>query len=302
MSSSPDTEVPTDDESTPLGPQSTLTDDESTPLPGTPSTSAATWRKYKPVSKGRKTTIPVPGNHSPTCLRDRRTLMKPDHYKAKLANIDEQYESTRLLLYIVASQRLAIPQFNVKTAFAHGKLYKEMDMEQTEEYEVGGNVICKLKKRLYGLKQEPRCWSQTFAKFLAKCKLQPSTSDPSVYNGNKEDTWIFLALYVDDGLITCTSEEMINQVLSIIQGSFEIKICPLSTYIGIEMFKTDAETLCLRQGGYVLNPLKKFNISNCSTTRVSKQPNTILLPGMTADNGLPYRPLVGSLVILAKCT
>ncbi|CAG7821978.1 unnamed protein product, partial [Allacma fusca] len=32
------------------------------------------------------------------------------------------------------------------------------------------------------------------------------------------------------------------------------------------------------------------------------QPNTILLPGITADNGLPYRQLVGSLIFLAKCT
>ncbi|CAG7830400.1 unnamed protein product, partial [Allacma fusca] len=70
------------------GPQSILTDDESTPLPGTPSTSGATWRKYKLVAKRRK--IPVPGDHSPRCLRDRTTLKKPDYYEAKLANIDEQ--------------------------------------------------------------------------------------------------------------------------------------------------------------------------------------------------------------------
>ncbi|CAG7784865.1 unnamed protein product, partial [Allacma fusca] len=246
--SSADTEVLTDDESTPLGPQSILTDDESTPLAGTPSTSGATWRKYKLVSKRRKTTIPVPGDHSPRCLRDRGTLKKPDYYAAKLANIEEhsdlvdevssepstyeeaigskdskhwihamndemdshdtngtwdlmvypkdkrirvldnrwiykvkynpdgtvstykarlvirgyrqikgidynetfastvRYESIRLLLNIAASQRLAIQQFDVKTAFLHGDLDEDIYMEQPKGYEVGGNVICKLKK------------------------------------------------------------------------------------------------------------------------------------------------------------
>ena len=47
---------------------------------------------------------------------------------------------------------------DVKTAFLHGDLEKQIYMEHSEGFSQSGqeHLVCKLKKSLYGLKQSPR--------------------------------------------------------------------------------------------------------------------------------------------------
>jgi len=66
--------------------------------------------------------------------------------------------SIRNVLGIVATKYLHLEQLDVKTAFLHGDLEEELYMQQPEGYEVKGKeeMVCKLKKSLYGLKKAPR--------------------------------------------------------------------------------------------------------------------------------------------------
>jgi hypothetical protein len=66
--------------------------------------------------------------------------------------------SIRLLLSVVAAFDFEIEHMDVKTAFLHGDLEEEIFMKQPEGYVVKGKkeLVCKLKKSLYGLKQSPR--------------------------------------------------------------------------------------------------------------------------------------------------
>ena len=56
---------------------------------------------------------------------------------------------------LVARLNLEVEQLDVKTAFLHGDLEEEIYMQQLERFEVKGkeNLMCKLKKSLYGIKQ-----------------------------------------------------------------------------------------------------------------------------------------------------
>jgi len=49
---------------------------------------------------------------------------------------------------------------DVKTTFLHEDLEEEIYMKQPEGFVVKGKkeLVCKLKKSLYGLKQSPRMW------------------------------------------------------------------------------------------------------------------------------------------------
>ena len=65
-----------------------------------------------------------------------------------------------MILSLAANYGWNLQHFDVKNAFLHGEIEKEIYMELLPGY--GGktiaNTISKLKKALYGLKQSPRAW------------------------------------------------------------------------------------------------------------------------------------------------
>ena len=64
----------------------------------------------------------------------------------------------RMVLTLVAQDDLYLEQMDVKTTFLHGDLEEEIYMVQLQGFEVRGkeNMVCKLQKNLYSLKQAPR--------------------------------------------------------------------------------------------------------------------------------------------------
>ena len=76
-----------------------------------------------------------------------------------------RHTSIRVVLALVAHQDLELEQLDVKTAFLHRNLEEEIFMEQPEGFKKPGteNLVCRLKKSLYGLKQSPRQWYKRFA-------------------------------------------------------------------------------------------------------------------------------------------
>ena len=70
-----------------------------------------------------------------------------------------KYTTIRTVLALVAQFNWELEQMDVKTAFLHGKLEETIYMMQPEGFEVkkkGAELVCLLKKSLYGLKQSPR--------------------------------------------------------------------------------------------------------------------------------------------------
>ena len=55
---------------------------------------------------------------------------------------------------------------DVKSAFIHGELKKEIYIKHAEGYTSDPSLVCKLQKYLYGLKQAPRSWYAKMDAFL----------------------------------------------------------------------------------------------------------------------------------------
>ena len=76
--------------------------------------------------------------------------------------------SIRFLLSLAKSFDLEVEQMDLKTTFIQGDLEEENYMKQPEGFTVKGKkeLVCKLKKSLYGLKQSPRMWYQKFDTYI----------------------------------------------------------------------------------------------------------------------------------------
>uniref|UniRef100_A0A2N9GF09 Integrase catalytic domain-containing protein n=1 Tax=Fagus sylvatica TaxID=28930 RepID=A0A2N9GF09_FAGSY len=80
------------------------------------------------------------------------------------------HTSIRAVLALVAHQDLELEQLDVKTAFLHGNLEEEIFMVQPKGFKQPGteNLVCRLMKSLYGLKQSPRQWYKRLKSLLHK--------------------------------------------------------------------------------------------------------------------------------------
>ena len=92
---------------------------------------------------------------------------------------------------------------DVKNAFLHGELNKDIYMEQPRGFEskIHPEYFCKLKKALYGLKQAPRAWYGKIGGFLIQSGFKVAPSDSSLFVKTKEGWLIVVLVYVDDFIV-----------------------------------------------------------------------------------------------------
>ena len=99
---------------------------------------------------------------------------------------------------------LEVKQLHVKTAFLHGDLEEEIYMYQTEGFMEKGkeNLLCRLRKSLYGLKLAHRQWYRKFESFMNDNGYHKTHADHCVFVKKfKGGDFLILLLYADDMLI-----------------------------------------------------------------------------------------------------
>lgn len=86
-------------------------------------------------------------------------------------------------------------------------------MKQPKGFAAEGaeDLVCKLKKSIYGLKQSSRCWNSTLYKHLKEMGFEQSTSDPCIYMDTGGDVFC-IVVYVDDMVLAGRSDQRIKQV------------------------------------------------------------------------------------------
>jgi len=127
---------------------------------------------------------------------------------------------------------------DVKTTFLHRDLEEEIYMKQHEGFVVKGKkeLVWKLKKSLYGLKQSPRMWYQKFDTFIQGLGFTRSKADHCVYFNLIVDHVIYLVLYVDDMLLVGNDKEIIQDLKTHLSSKFDMKDLGAANYIlGMEI-------------------------------------------------------------------
>lgn len=215
-----------------------------------------------------------------------------------------RYESIRIFLAIAAKEDYEIMKFDVKTAFLYGDLQEEIYLEQPPGYinESQPDAVFKLHRSLYGLKQSPRCWNEKFTRFLNEFNLVNIESDKCVFIGVVEGSKVYLALYVDDGLIMSKSESAIKYVLDYLENNFKITVGCADEFLGFEIKRNrECRQLKICQSGYIKRTLGKFNMLEANPANVPAEPGMFLQKQTPKlDHKIPYREAIGSLLFAAR--
>eukprot|EP00253_Pinus_taeda_P003724 PITA_03724 len=209
---------------------------------------------------------------------------------------------------------VAKEQMDVKTTFLHRDLEDEIYMKQREGFVAKGKkeLVCKLKKSLYGLKQSPRMQYQKFDTFIRGLGFTRRKVDHCLYFKFIGDHVIYLVLYVDDILLVGNDKEIIQDLKTKLSSKFDMKDLGAANYIlGVEI-KRDwvKRKLWLNQRKYVETTLQRFNMQDSKPVKVPIPVSVRLFveqcPKAQEEEEdmscVPYASAVGSLMYVMVCT
>ena len=191
---------------------------------------------------------------------------------------------------------------DVKNALLHGNINESVYMHQPLGfcYPHHPDYVCLLKKSLYGLKQAPHAWYQHFTEFVATLGFSRSTCDHSlfIYHNGKDITCILL--YVDDIIITASSDTLRQYIMSHLSCEFSMKdLGPISYFLGISVTRYSGG-LFLSQHKYAEEIVERASMSSCNpvSTPVDTKAKLSGLSSNPYHNPSEYRSLAGALQYL----
>ncbi len=203
---------------------------------------------------------------------------------------------------------LKVHQLDVTTAFLNGKLDEDVYMHQPEGYTTEGssNLVCKLKRSMYGLKQSPRCWNAVNDEYLKELGFLQSNSDPCVYIDVVGEMAV-VGVYVDDFVFAFKSQGKLKKFQRSLCARFDVKILgKLRHSLGLKVCQDETSgDVWLGQSGYVNDVLVKFGMQDAKSV-VSPVDTSTKLVSVTDEDVLfdqrMYRSAIGKLLYLSTST
>lgn len=217
--------------------------------------------------------------------------------------------------------------FDIKSAFLYGDLEEDIYMEvpkgvrvsagemnarddecylSVDTNECKNNLVCKLRRSLYGLKQAPRCWNTECKKFLSLFNFYESQADKCIFIGKCDGHKVYLALFVDDGLVICKSNVVLNNILSELRKQFEITVGDSCYFVGLEIYRNREEkNVVICQQAYIQHVINRFNMNDANPVCTPAETNLHLQKAdedVADGRNVPYREAIGSLMYLAMTT
>ena len=146
----------------------------------------------------------------------------------------------RIIMALVAHFNLELHQMDVKTAFLNGSLSEDVYMVQPDGFVETGkeNMVCKLKRSIYGLKQASRQWYLKFHDIVTSYGFQENVVDQCIYLRVSGSRYIILVLYVDDILLAANDTDLLLETKQMLSYSFDMKDLGEAHYVlGIEILR-----------------------------------------------------------------
>ena len=159
-----------------------------------------------------------------------------------------------------------------------------------------------MRKALHGLKQSPRAFNQNIEATLKSMNLTQSCADTNIYF-SETGARLIVGIYVDDGLIAGSDEQLVRDFLEELGKSFEFTSKPLSCFLGLQFEISPRDgSVFIHQAKYIDELLERFQMQDCNpvATPIDNSCQSDLEAEIQPD--LPYREIVGGLMYLTIAT
>lgn len=211
-------------------------------------------------------------------------------------------DTVRLIIALAAQRGWKLHQLDVKSAFLHGELEEDVYVDQPKGYKKKGSeqMVYKLHKALYRLKQAPRAWFIRLESYFIKEGFIRSPSEQTLFVKKKGDDILIVSIYVDDILFTSNNDELLEEFKYLMKKEFDMTDLGESKFfLGIEILQgSDGVFICQRK--YASEVLSRFGMAESNAVRNPIVPGQRLhkdVDGEKVDATL-YKQRVGSLMYL----
>lgn len=116
---------------------------------------------------------------------------------------------------------------------------------------------------------------------------------------------MYLALFIDNGLVASENKTAVEIVLNKLNNEFEITIGNGSSFVGLQIERDKVnKTMFIHQEAYALQIIDRFKMSEAKLMSVPADVHVCLKPPEDTNSRLaiPFREAVGSLMFLAVVT
>ena len=144
----------------------------------------------------------------------------------------------RALIGLPVKNGQHLHQLDIGTAFLNGELKETIYIKQSEELIIPGkeNLVCKLKKSIYGLTQSSRCWNEALNKHLKSMNFKQSNNDPCIYTLESDGETFIITVYVDDIILAEKDQKRITHFIKMIRDRFHIRdMGKLNHFLGVKI-------------------------------------------------------------------
>src|SRR5579871_1822030 len=196
---------------------------------------------------------------------------------------------------------------DVQSTFLNGDLDEEIYMSQPEGFIEEGqeDLVCRLMKSLYRLKQAGRTWYKKLHDCLVGFSFTGCNADYSIYYYQESSTKVIILAYVDDLIIMSNNLPYLQETKKKLGDILAMRdLGEISSYLRIEI-KRDRKnrTISLSQSKYIEDILKKYGIENCrpisTLIDINKKLSKEMCPKIPEEaqeiKNIPYQSTVGSL-------
>ncbi|CAL1409609.1 unnamed protein product [Linum trigynum] len=213
--------------------------------------------------------------------------------------------TVRSLLALASIKGWHLHQLDVNNAFLHGDLVEDVYMKLPLGLKLPGdtsNLVCKLNKSLYGLKQASRQWNHKLTEFLLQAGYVQSKADYSLFTKHQDGLFLAVLVYVDDIILAGDYLSEIESLKQKLDAAFKIKdLGNLKYFLGLEIARNETGiSICQRK--YVLDLLQDSGLLGTKPVPTPCNPGVRLSikSGVLLDDPSVYRRLVGRLLYLCN--